>query len=147
MATITANRKIKRDYKILETLEAGIELKGYEVKAVKTGKLNLAGSFVIIKDNQVWLTNAEIAPYQPANTPHNYDPLRTRRLLLSAKEIKKIIGKIKEQHLTIVPIKVYTKGDLIKVEIGLAKGKKEVDKREEIKRRDLEREIGRRLKR
>jgi SsrA-binding protein len=140
---ITTNRRAYFDYSILETYEAGVELLGFEVKAIKSGRINLAGSYVIIRDNQAWLLNADIPPYQPLNTPSDYDSKRTRRLLLKSSEIKNLIGRAQEKGLTLVPLKVYTKNRRIKVEIGLGKSKKKVDKREAIKKRDIEREIRR----
>tara|TARA_Y100000310_G_scaffold344478_1_gene457459 strand:- start:468 stop:911 length:444 start_codon:yes stop_codon:yes gene_type:complete len=139
MKNIAVNRGARRDYEILDTFEAGMELKGFEVKAIKTGHINLAGSFVVIKKNEAWLLNANIPPYQPANTPEDYDPKRTRKLLLSAAEIKSLMGKTKEKNLTIVPLRVYNKGRLLKMEIGLGRGKKRADKREDIKKREWSR--------
>ncbi|MBI3638481.1 SsrA-binding protein SmpB [Candidatus Wolfebacteria bacterium] len=153
MATLAENKRARFDYEILETYEAGIELRGFEVKAIKSGKINIAGSYAIIRDNQVWLLNADIPPYQPINTPADYDSKRTRRLLLKKSEIRNLTGRIKEKGLTLVSLRVYTKsrsagsphGRRIKLEIGLAKSKKKADKREVIKKRDIEREIGRKL--
>jgi SsrA-binding protein len=142
---ITTNKRAYFDYQILETYEAGVELRGFEVKAIKTGRANLAGSYVIIRDNQAWLLNADIPPYQPENTPPDYDSKRTRRLLLKKSEIGNLIGRVQEKGLTLVPLKVYTKNRKIKIEIGLAKSKKKMDKRELIKKRDIEREISRKL--
>jgi len=139
MKNIAINRSARRDYEILETFEAGMELKGFEVKAIKTGHINLAGSFVVIKKNEAWLLNANIPPYQPANTPEDYDPQRTRKLLLSAAEIKSLMGRTKEKNLTLVPLRVYNKGRLLKMEIGLGRGKKRADKREDIKKREWSR--------
>jgi len=148
MVIITENKKARFDYQILETYEAGIELKGFEVKAIKSGRINLAGSYAIIRDHQVWLLNADIPPYQPKNTPADYDSKRTRRLLLNKKEIKNLIGSTQEKGLTLVPLKVYTKGkqQKIKVEIGLAKSRKKADKRELIKKRNIEADIRRYLR-
>ena len=139
--TIATNKRAFFDYQILETYEAGIELKGYEVKSIKNGRINLAGSYAVLKNNQVWLINADVPPYQPKNTPSDYDPKRSRRLLLRKTEIKGLIGKIQEKGLTLVPLKVYTKNRKIKIEIGLAKSRKKVDKRELIKKRESEKEI------
>jgi len=139
--TIATNKRAFFDYQILETYEAGIELKGYEVKSIKTGRINLAGSYAVLKNNQVWLINADVPPYQPKNTPSDYDPKRSRRLLLRKTEIKGLIGQIQEKGLTLVPLKVYTKNRKIKIEIGLAKSRKKVDKRELIKKRESEKEI------
>lgn len=138
---ITTNKRAYFDYNILETYEAGIELLGFEVKAIKSNRINLAGSYVIIRDNQAWLLNADIPPYQPLNTPADYDSKRTRRLLLKSSEIKNLIGRTQEKGLTLVPLKVYTKNRRIKLEIGLGKSKKKADKREAIKKREAEREI------
>jgi SsrA-binding protein len=148
MVIITENKKAWFDYQILETYEAGIELKGFEVKAVKSGRISLAGSYAIIRDHQVWLLNVDIPPYQPKNTPADYDSKRTRRLLLNKKEIKNLIGLTQEKGLTLVPLKVYTKGKSrrIKIEIGLAKSRKKADKRELIKKRNIEADIRRYLR-
>jgi len=139
--TIATNKRAFFDYQILETYEAGIELKGYEVKSIKNGRINLAGSYAVLKNNQVWLINADVPPYQPKNTPSDYDPKRSRRLLLRKTEIKGLIGQIQEKGLTLVPLKVYTKNRKIKIEIGLAKSRKKVDKRELIKKRESKKEI------
>ena len=140
------NRRARYDYEIKETLEAGIALKGYEVKAIKTGHCSLKGSFVIVKNERPYLLNASIPPYQPKNTPKDYDPNQNRQLLLTKKEIRHLIGKTKEKGLTLVPIKMYNKKGKIKVEIGIGKGKRKIDKREKIKRRDVKREIERALR-
>jgi SsrA-binding protein len=146
MKTLSVNRRAKYDYEILETYEAGLVLKGFEVKAIKTGKASLKGSFVKIKNNEAWLLNAHISPYQIKNTPPDYDPQRSRKLLLKKSEIKSLIGKTKQQGLTLVPLKLYTKKSRIKLEFALAKGKKKVDKRETIKKREFEREKRRLIK-
>jgi SsrA-binding protein len=138
---IITNRRVYFDYQILQTFEAGVELKGFEAKAVKTGRINLAGAYALIKNNQIWLFNADIPPYQPKNTPLDYEPKRTRRLLLKKEEIKNLIGQTKQKHLTLVPLRVYTKNQRIKIEIGLVKSRKKFDKRELIKKREVEREI------
>jgi SsrA-binding protein len=147
MKEATVNRKAYFDYEIMETYEAGIELFGFEVKAIKTGRLNLTGSFAVIKDKEAWLLNANIPAYQPKNAPKNYDPIRTRRLLLHKKELKELIGASAQKGLTIVPLKMYNKKGLIKILIGLSRHKKQKDKRETIKKRDIEREVRRELKR
>ena len=146
MPVIATNKRAYFDYQILETYEAGIELKGFEVKAIKTGHINLAGSYAVIKNSQIWLINADIPPYQPKNTPADYDSKRTRRLLLKSSEIKNLIGQVKEKGLTLVPLKVYTKNRRIKIEIGLAKSRKKFDKRELIKKREAQRQIQERLR-
>lgn len=146
MSEITTNKKAYFDYEILETYEAGIELLGLEVKSIKAGYINLTGSHVIIRHNEAWLINTDITPYQPANTPSDYDQKRNRRLLLHAEEIKELIGKTHEKGLTIIPLKVYNKGRRIKIELGLGRGKKKYDKRQVIKKREAKREIDRTLK-
>lgn len=138
---ITTNKRAYFDYQILETYEAGIELKGFEVKAIKTGRINLAGAYAIIRDNQVWLINADIPAYQPKNAPEDYNSKRTRRLLLKKSEIKNLIGKVSEKGLTLTALKVYTKNRKIKIEIGLGKSRKKKDKRELIKKREAKREM------
>ncbi|TRZ81663.1 SsrA-binding protein SmpB [bacterium] len=140
------NRRARYDYEIKETLEAGISLKGYEVKAVKTGHCSLRGSFVVLKNERPYLLNSSIPPYQPKNTPKNYDPNRSRQLLLNKKEIRRLIGKTKEKGLTLIPIKMYNKKGRIKVEIGVGRGKRKIDKREKIKKRDIKREVDRDLR-
>ncbi len=147
MGEISVNRRAYFDYEILDTYEAGIELLGFEVKAVKTGRINLAGAFAVIKDSETWLLNATISPHQPKNAPSDYDPSRSRRLLLHKSEIKELIGAAAQKGLTIVPLKVYTKHNRVKILIGLARHKKKGDKRETIKKRETEREIERTLKR
>jgi len=149
MKIILENKKALFDYSILEKFEAGIVLKGIEVKSIKTGKMNLRGSFVVIKQSppEVFLIGANIPPYQPNNTPDDYDPQRSRKLLLKKIEIKRLIGKSKEEGLTIVPIKVYTIKGKIKIEFAIVKGKKKFDKREQIKKRQTKKEIERIMKR
>jgi SsrA-binding protein len=141
MGIFAENKKAHFDYQILQVFEAGLELKGFEVKAIKTGRINLAGSYALLKNNQLWLLNADIPPYQPKNTPADYDTKRTRRLLLKKEEIKNLLGQIKQKNLTLVPLRVYAKNGRIKIEIGLAKSRKKFDKRELIKKREIEREI------
>ena len=143
MADLAINKRARFDYEILETFEAGIELLGFEVKAIRAGKLNLSGSYVIIRGNEAYLINADLPPYQPLNTPKDYDSKRARRLLLRKDEIKKLMGRVKESGLTILPLNAYNKGALIKIKIGLGKPKKKSDKRETIKKREAEREISR----
>jgi len=138
---ITTNKRAYFDYQILETIEAGVELKGFEVKAIKTGRINLAGSYVVIRNNEAWLINADIPAYQPKNAPIDYDSKRTRRLLLKKSEIKNLIGSIVEKGLTLMPLKVYTKNRKVKIEIGLGKSRKKKDKRELIKKREAKREM------
>lgn len=145
---ITTNKKAYHNYEILETIEAGIVLSGAEVKSVKQGKIDLTGSYVTLDKNQIpWIINVNIAPYPPAKgDQQGYNPSQPRRLLLKKKEISSLIGKIKTKGLTIIPLKVYNKRGLIKVEIGIARGKKKIDKREEIKRKEIEKKIREEMK-
>ena len=147
MTEIANNRTASFDYEILDTYEAGIELFGFEAKSVKTGRINLTGSFVVIQREQAWLINTTIPAYQPKNAPKDYNPLRTRRLLLHKKQIKELIGASAQKGLTIVPLKVYNKKGFIKILIGLGRHKKQQDKRETIKKRETQKEIRRELKR
>jgi len=148
MKTITKNKEGLFGHEILESWTAGLVLSGPEVKAVKLGQLSLKGSFVQIDHkNEVWLVNTYISPYKPA-TGHQtgYDPYQRRKLLLKKKEIESILGKKSQKGLTIIPISVYTNRRLIKVDIGLARSKSKIDKRESIKKREVNREINRTLK-
>lgn len=146
MNELSVNRRVYFDYSILSSYEAGIELRGFEVKAVKGGRIAIAGSFVVIRERQAWLVGATIPPYQPANTPRDYDPARSRRLLLHRSELKELIGATSQKGLTIVPLKVYTKRNRVKLLIGLARHKKNGDKREQIKERESKKEMGRMMK-
>ena len=138
---ITTNRKAYYDYEIMETLVGGIQLTGNEVKAVKNGSINIVGSYVVIRNNEAFLINANIAPYQPNNLLAKFNPLRTRKLLLKKSEINNLIQKIKKEKLTLIPLKVYNKNGLIKIEIALARHKKKFDKRETIKKRESKKRI------
>lgn len=143
---IATNKRAYFDYEILETYEAGIELRGFEVKAIRSGRINLSGSYVVIRGDEAWLLNADIALYQPANTPEKYDSKRTRRLLLRRAQIKSLTGRIQEKGLTLLPLKVYTKSRNLKLEIGLGKSRRKADKREMIKKREAKIEMGRAAK-
>lgn len=147
MTSYAENRKARFDYEIIETFEAGIILQGFEVKAIKSGRANLAGTFALIKDGELFLVNTDIPPYQSNNTPEGYDPKRTRKLLIKGVEMHNLIGKLKSEKLTLVPLKLYNKQGFVKVEIALARGKKKSDKRETIRKRETKREIARTLKR
>lgn len=144
--TVATNRKAYHDYHIQETYEAGMSLLGTEVKSLREGRANLKDSYAIIKDGELLLFNCHISPYSHGNI-QNHDPLRTRKLLLHKKEISKLWGKISQQGLTLIPLKIYFKGGKAKVAIGLAKGKKQYEKRESIKEREAKREIERHMKR
>jgi SsrA-binding protein len=142
---LVQNKKARFNYEILDTLEAGIELLGIEVKSLKKGQGSLEGARVAVRGKEAFVLSMNIPPYQPKNTPADYDPERPRKLLLSKKEIQEM-GKIEGQKgLTIVPTSVYNKGKKIKVEIAVVRGKKKFDKRETIKKRDTERDIRRSL--
>lgn len=143
---LTVNKRAHFDYEILETYETGMELRGFEVKAIKSGRMSLSGSFAVIRGNEAFLLNAVVSPYQAANTPAGYEPERTRRLLLKKSEIQELIGKTAQKGLTLVPLKVYTKRSRVKCLIGLCRHKKQHDKRETIKKREATREIKRSLR-
>jgi len=146
MATLVQNKKAGFNYELLDHYEAGLDLLGFEVKALKNGRGSLEGSYVIIRGGEAFLVGAQIPPYQPANTPATYDPKRNRKLLLTKKELKVLLGKESEKGLTLVPISVYNKGNLLKLKLAVARGKKKFDKRETIKKREAKREIDRTLK-
>ncbi len=143
MPALSENKKAFFNYEIIETFEAGIELRGFEVKSVKAGQANLVGSFATIRGGEIWLTNADIPPFQSANTPEGYNQTRPRRLLLNKKEILYLISKMKSDRLTLLPLKMYSKKNLVKVELGLARGKRQHEKRETIKKREAGREMRR----
>ncbi len=142
---VATNPKARHRYTILETLEAGIALQGSEVKSAREGRISLKEGFAVIRDGEVWLVNVHIAPYPHAsfNPP---DPKRDRKLLLHRAEIDRLAGKVKEKGLTLVPLEAYFRGKHLKILLGLAKGKRLVDRRREIRERELEREIQRALK-
>lgn len=142
---IANNKKAYHDYFILETYEAGISLHGTEVKSLRTGKCSIKEAFIRIDRGEVFVYGMHISPYEKGNI-FNKDPLRERKLLLHKSEILKISGKMKEDGITVVPLKVYFKGSLVKVEIGLAKGKKLYDKRQDIAKKDQKREAQREFK-
>lgn len=141
------NRKANFNYEIKETIEAGIELFGSEVKSIRNGHGNINSSFCIVRGGEAYIIGMDIPPYQKQNTNNGYDRTRTRKLLLSKKEIKRLADKDDIKGLTLVPISLYSKGHYIKVEIAVARGKREFDKRETIKERDLDREMEREYKR
>ena len=146
MKPLAENKKAYFNYRILEKLEAGISLIGQEVKSIKTRGVNLAGSYVIIRDDEAFWVGAKIPPYQPKNAPADYNSERSRKLLLKKSEIRYLIGKSRQKGLTLLPLKLYTKQGKIKLEFGIAKGTKKADKREVIKKRQIKREIERTLK-
>lgn len=145
MNIVCQNRKAYHDYHIEDTIEAGIALLGTEVKSLREGRGNLKDSYVLIKDNEAFLLNCHISPYSHGNIT-NHDPLRTRGLLLHRKEIERLRGKAAQKGYTLIPLKIYFKGSLAKVEVGLAKGKRLYEKRETIKEREAKRQIERAMK-
>ena len=144
MKPLSENRRAKFDYEILEHIEAGIELFGHEVKSVKAGHGNLAGAYAILRGGEAFLVNCQIPPYQQKNVPDDYDPSRTRRLLLHKDEIKELVGKLKEKGLSLLALSFTTKKNLVKVELGLGRSRKSHDKREVLKKRAVQREMDRR---
>lgn len=145
MQVVCQNKKAFHDYAIDETIEAGIQLLGTEVKSLRSGRANLMDSYVLIKDTDVLLLNCHISPYTHGNIM-NHEPLRTRKLLLHRKEIERLRGKMQQKGYTLIPLKIYFKGSYAKVEIGLAKGKKLYEKRDSIKEREAKRAIERVMK-
>jgi len=142
---VTVNRKARYEYEIMQVYEAGIVLQGTEVKSLRQGKANLVDSYGLLKDNELWLMGAHISEYTQGNI-NNHDPVRTRKLLMNRSEIRKLIGKVKEKGLTLVPLRIYFKKGRVKIEIALAKGKKVHDKRETIAKRDFNRDQERKIK-
>ncbi len=143
---VAKNHKAGRDFFLLENFEAGLVLKGSEIKSVRAGQMSIAEAYVRIDGNEAWLVDAHIAPYDQANI-YNHDPRRTRKLLLHRKEIRKLWESVRQRGMTIIPTKVYLKDGLAKVEIALAKGKKQYDKRQTIAKRDAQRDIERHIRR
>jgi len=142
---IAQNKKAYHDYFIEETYEAGIALTGTEIKSIRMGKVNLKDSFARVENNEVYLYNMHISPYEKGNI-FNKDPLRTRKLLLNRHEINKLIGYVTRKGYTLIPTKLYLKRGLVKVELAVARGKKLYDKREDIARRDAKRELEKHFK-
>lgn len=143
---IAQNKKARHDYVIEETLEAGMVLKGTEIKAIRAGRINLKDSFARVENGELFLHNAHIGHYEQGNR-YNHDPLRTRKLLLHRREIDKLIGQSQQAGYSIVPLKAYIKNGVAKVLIGLARGKKKHDKREALKQKDAKREMDRAIRR
>jgi SsrA-binding protein len=146
MKILAENKRVYFKYRILEKFEAGVSLIGQEVKSIKTRGVNLAGSYVVLRNSEAFWIGTKIPPYQPKNAPPDYDPERSRKLLLKKSEIKYLIGKSKQKGLTLVPLKLYTKDGKIKLEFAIAKGLKKIDKRELIKKREFQRQKERLLK-
>lgn len=144
--SLAENHRAGFDYELVEKYEAGLELRGFEVKALRAGKATLVGAHIIIRGGEVYLVGATIQPYQANNTPAGYEPSRTIRLLLTKKEINTLIGQSASRDLTIIPLSVYNKNGRLKLSFALARRKKKFDKREKIKQRETDRELRRTLK-
>ena len=143
---VATNRKAFHNYIILDGVEAGLALTGSEIKSIRAGRVNFTDAYVRPEGGELWLVNAHIARYE-SSSYMSHEPTRSRRLLLHRKEINRLAGEVSQRGLTLVPLKLYFKGHLAKVEVALAKGKKLYDKRESIARREVEREMGQALKR
>ncbi|MBU1046252.1 SsrA-binding protein SmpB [Patescibacteria group bacterium] len=146
MTTYAKNKKAGLKYEILEKYEAGIKLLGFEVKSIQNNKASLEGTYIGIRGGEALLFNLNIPPYQPNNTPEDYDPLRNRTLLLSKKQISELMDKESQKGLTIIPLSLYNKGNKIKIEIAVVRGKKKYDHREDIKKKDMKRDSDREIK-
>jgi SsrA-binding protein len=151
MTELAINKRANFDYEVLEKYEAGLVLFGHEVKSVRKGNVSLSGAYVTLKAGpnglpEAHLINAHISLYKYASTVEGYDPTRSRKLLLKAKDINYLLGKKKTQGLTLVPLRVYTKGSFLKLELAVCRGKKQYDKRDDLKKKDLDREKRRALK-
>ncbi len=142
---IAQNKKARHDYSIIDTMEAGMVLQGTEIKSIRNSRINLKDGFIRVRNGEAFLHNVNISPYEQGNI-FNHDPLRTRKLLLHKKQIVRLENELKNTGITVVPLKVYIRNGYAKVLIGLAKGKKSYDKREDLKRKDIDRQIDRTLK-
>ncbi len=145
MKIYSENKKDSFDYNILEKYEAGMVLFGQEVKSIKTGHINLAGGYVVLRAGEPYLIGIKVPPYQPNNAGADFGEDRARKLLLNKKEINYLLGKASQKGFTLIPLKIYENNGRIKLEFGLAKGKKKYDKKESIKKRDIDREVNREL--
>ena len=144
--TLARNQRAKFDYDIIKTYEAGIILTGQEVKSVRAGNVSLKGAYAALHNGELWLLNAHISPYQKAGQLKDYEPTHSRKLLLHSRELKELIGKLQAERLTLIPISVYTARRRVKLELGLGRGRKRFEKREVIKKRDIQKEIRQVLK-
>jgi len=144
--TIADNRKAYHDYDIDERYVAGIVLVGSEIKSIRAGRVNLRGSYARVVNRELWLYDAHISPYEQSGKYFNHEPTRSRKLLMHRREIARIAGQVERRGFTLVPLRFYFSGRLVKVELGLAKGKKLYDKREDIAKRDADREMARAMK-
>lgn len=147
MPTFVTNKFAFHEYEILETIQAGIVLQGQEVKSVRGGHMSLKGAYAAITGGELWLLNAHISPYSHAGPLPGYDPTRSRKLLVSRRELDRLAGKLQSHGLTLVPLKVYTAKSRLKIELGLGRGKQKFEKRELLKKRSIDKEIRQRLKR
>lgn len=145
LKTVATNKKALHEYFVLESIEAGIELCGTEVKAIRTGGVNLKDAWCSVVEGEMYVNGMHISPYDHGNV-FNRDPMRVRKLLLHKKEIMRLFGQLKQQGLTLIPLSLYFKGSRVKVQVGLCRGKKLYDKREDAARRDMKREAERALK-
>ena len=146
MEIVSTNKKARFNYEIIEKIEAGIALKGTEVKSIRNRNVSIGESYAQIKDNEVFLHNLHISPYEQGNR-ENHDPIRVRKLLLHKREIKKLVARTQQKGLSLVPLSIYLRKGKIKVELGIGRGRRLVDKREAIKKKTIEREIERIVKR
>ena len=145
MKIFSENKKALFDYEVLEKFEAGLVLFGQEVKSIKTGHINLSGTYVTLKGEEPYLVGVRVPPYQPNNAGADYNETRERKLLLNKKEIDYLLGKIKTKGFSLIPLKIYENNGRIKLEFGLSKGKKKYDKKEKLKKKDINREVNREL--
>jgi SsrA-binding protein len=143
--TLATNRKARHDYHIEESFEVGIVLTGSEIKSVRAGRVNLRDSYAIVRDGELWLINSHIAPYDPASR-QNHEPRRNRKLLMHRRQINRLAGQVQERGYTLIPLRMYLRGSRAKVELALARGKRQYDKREAIAKRETDRQIERALK-
>jgi SsrA-binding protein len=142
---VASNRKARHDYIIEDTIEAGLVLTGTEIKSIRAGRVNLQDSFALIRNGEAWLVGAHIAPYKHGNR-ENHEPRRERKLLMHRREIDKLAGRVQEKGWTLVPLRIYLRAGIAKVELGLARGKRQYDKRQTIAKRDYDREMRRAVK-
>ncbi|MCR4405716.1 MAG: SsrA-binding protein SmpB [Anaerolineae bacterium] len=143
--TVATNRKARHDYHIVESFEVGIVLTGSEIKSIRAGRVNLRDSYAIVRDGELWLINSHIAPYDPASR-QNHEPRRHRKLLMHRHQINRLAGQVQERGYTLIPLRMYLRGGRAKVELALARGKRQYDKRETIAKREADRQIERALK-
>ena len=145
-ATVADNRKARHDYFIDESYEAGIALTGSEIKSIRAGRVNLRGGYARVVNGEVWLYDVHISPYEQSGTHFNHEPTRPRKLLLHRREISRILGQVERQGFTLVPLRIYFKGRRAKLDLGLARGKKLYDKRDDLAKREAKRDIERAMK-